>query len=90
MVLELTQLQTEMNTRNLSWGKARLARKVDNLAAICDPIIWKMWNPWRRTNLCASTACSRDGLTFLFLLISYKSNSIGSENIILGKLGLSH
>jgi hypothetical protein len=30
---------TEMSTRNLSGGKGRPARKADNLAAICEPIV---------------------------------------------------
>jgi hypothetical protein len=38
MVLEFTQPQTEMSTRNLPGGKARLMRKADNLAAICEPL----------------------------------------------------
>jgi hypothetical protein len=24
-------------------GKVRLARKADNLTAICEPIVWTMW-----------------------------------------------
>jgi hypothetical protein len=30
---------TEMSTRNLPGGKERPARKADNLAAICEPIV---------------------------------------------------
>jgi hypothetical protein len=36
--LGLIQSLTEISTRNVTAGKARLARKADNLAAICDPI----------------------------------------------------
>jgi hypothetical protein len=39
--LGLTQHLTEMSTRNLPGGKKRPARKVDNLAAICEPNVWK-------------------------------------------------
>jgi hypothetical protein len=39
MALESTQPLTEMNTRNLPWGKGRPARKAENLAAICEPIV---------------------------------------------------
>jgi hypothetical protein len=39
MVLGLTQLLTEMSTRDLPGGKGRLARKADNLTAICEPIV---------------------------------------------------
>jgi hypothetical protein len=38
-----TQLLTEMSTRNLPRGKGWLARKVDNLTAICEPIVYKMF-----------------------------------------------
>jgi hypothetical protein len=27
------------------WGKGRPARKADNLSAICEPIVQKMWEP---------------------------------------------
>jgi hypothetical protein len=37
MALGSTQPLTEMSTRNLPGGKKRLARKADNLAAICEP-----------------------------------------------------
>jgi hypothetical protein len=39
MALGSTQPLTEMSTRNLPEGKKRLARKADNLAAICEPNI---------------------------------------------------
>jgi hypothetical protein len=57
---------TEMSTRNLSRGKWWLARKADNLTAICEPIVWKMWESRRLTTLWASTACYRDRYTFSF------------------------
>jgi hypothetical protein len=44
MALGLTQTLREMSTRNLPGGKERPARKVDNLTAICEPIVKKMWN----------------------------------------------
>jgi hypothetical protein len=47
-----------------SWGKGRPACKADNLTAICEPIVWKMWEPWRLTILWASTACYRDSSFF--------------------------
>jgi hypothetical protein len=40
------------------------ARKADNLTAICEPIVEKMWEPRRLTTLWASTACYRDSFTF--------------------------
>jgi hypothetical protein len=64
MALGSTQLLTEMSTRNLSGGKGRPARKADNLIAICDPIIWKIWEPGRLKTPWASTACYRDSFNF--------------------------
>jgi hypothetical protein len=37
IALGSTQPLTEMSTGNLSGGKKRLARRADNLAAICEP-----------------------------------------------------
>jgi hypothetical protein len=34
-----TQPLTEISTRNIPWGKGLPARKVDNLTAICEPIV---------------------------------------------------
>jgi hypothetical protein len=39
MALGLTQPLIEMSTGNLPGGKARPARKADNLTAICEPIV---------------------------------------------------
>jgi hypothetical protein len=39
MALGSTQPLTEMSTRKIPGGKARPARKADNLAAICEPIV---------------------------------------------------
>jgi hypothetical protein len=41
-------------------GILLLARKAANFTAICEPIVYKMWQPQRLTTLCASTACYRD------------------------------
>jgi hypothetical protein len=45
MALGSTQPLTEMSTRNLPVGKGRSASGADNLTAICEPIVWKMWKP---------------------------------------------
>jgi hypothetical protein len=71
MALVSTQPLTEMSTRNLPVGKGRQARKADNLIAICEPIIYKMWEPRRLTNLWASTACYRDSFTCFYLYLQY-------------------
>jgi hypothetical protein len=65
MALGSTQPLTEMSTWNLPAGKGRPARKA-GLTAICEPTVYKMWEPRRLTTLWASTACYRD--TFLFKL----------------------
>jgi hypothetical protein len=59
-----TQPLTEISTRNLPVGKGRLARKANNLTAICELIIWKIWEPWYFTTLWTSTTCYRDSSSF--------------------------
>jgi hypothetical protein len=54
MALGLTQPLTEMSTRNSPGGEGQLARKADNLTAICEPIVYK--------NVGASTSHSPMGL----------------------------
>jgi hypothetical protein len=39
-----------------------LEPKTDNLTAMCEPIVYKIWQPRRLTTLWASTACHRDSL----------------------------
>jgi hypothetical protein len=51
---------TAVSTRNLPGGKERPARKADNHTAICEPIVYKMWEPRRLITLWASTTCYRD------------------------------
>jgi hypothetical protein len=54
-----------------SWGgggKGWLACKADNLTAICEPIVQKIWEPWRLATLWAFTACYRDSFTFTFYI----------------------
>jgi hypothetical protein len=53
-----TQPLTEVSTRNLHGVKGRPARKAHNLTAVCEPIVYKMWEPRRLTLQWASTACS--------------------------------
>jgi hypothetical protein len=62
-----TQPLTEMSIRNLLGVNVRPACKADNLNAICEPIVWKMWESPRLTILWASMACYRITLTFLRL-----------------------
>jgi hypothetical protein len=64
MALGPTQPLTEMSTRNLPGVKERLARKADNLTAICEPIVYKMREPRRLTTLWAFTASYRESFNF--------------------------
>jgi hypothetical protein len=65
MALGSTQPLTEMSARNLPGGNGRPARKADNLTAICEQIVWILWDPQRLTTPWASTAWYRDSFTFL-------------------------
>jgi hypothetical protein len=64
MAMGSTQPLTEMSTRNIPGGEGRPALKADNLTAICEPIVYKMWEPQHLTALWVSTARDRDTFTF--------------------------
>jgi hypothetical protein len=64
MALGSTQPLTEMSTRNLPGGKGRPTLKADYLTAICEPSVYKMWEPRTLKTLWAFTACYRDSFTF--------------------------
>jgi hypothetical protein len=64
MAVRSTQPLTEMSARILPGGKGPQAGKADNLTAICEPIVLKMWKTQRLTTLWASGACYRDMFTF--------------------------
>jgi hypothetical protein len=85
MALGSTQPLTQMSMRNFPVGKGRLARKADNLTAICEMTVYKMWEPRRLTTLWASTACHKDSFIFLRHLIhnveKYKFDFIIACNI---------
>jgi hypothetical protein len=68
MALGLTQPLTEMSIRNIPGGKGRPAHKADNLTAICEPIVYKMWEPQHFTALWVSTARYRDTFTLYPLM----------------------
>jgi hypothetical protein len=70
MALGSTQPLTEMSTRNVAGCEGRPARKADNLTAICEQIVYKMWKPRRLTILWAFKACYKDSFTY-FLLFCY-------------------
>jgi hypothetical protein len=52
-------------------GNGRSVRKAANFTAICEPIIYKMWEPRRLTILWASTACYMDSFYINFLVPRY-------------------
>jgi hypothetical protein len=56
MALRSTQPLAEMSTRNILAGKGWPAHKADNLTAMCEPIVYKMWEPRRLTSLLTPTA----------------------------------
>jgi hypothetical protein len=62
--LGFTQPLTEMNSKILPQGKRKSARKAHNLTAICESIVYKMWEPRRLTTLWVSTVDYRDSITF--------------------------
>jgi hypothetical protein len=85
MALGSTQPLTEMSTRNLPGSKGRSAPRADNVTAISEPIVWKMWELQRLTTLWASTACYRDSCTFtlqMYLLKLYKVNMKHSRTLV--------
>jgi hypothetical protein len=55
-------------------GKERPARKAKNLTAICEPIVYKMWEPQRLTTLCASTARYIDTSIFFNFICRWEDN----------------
>jgi hypothetical protein len=58
MALGSTQPLTKMSTRNFPGCKKWLARRADNLAAICESNVCKLWDPQPLTTLRATTACT--------------------------------
>jgi hypothetical protein len=63
MALGSIQPLREMRTRNRREGKGPPARRADNLTAICEPIVYTMWEPRCLTSLCVSTAYYKDSFT---------------------------
>jgi hypothetical protein len=57
-----------MSTRNFPGGKKRLARRADNLSAIYELNVKKLWEPQPLTTLRASMACTRITLPYLYYI----------------------
>jgi hypothetical protein len=81
MTLGSTQPLTKMSTRTLSGVKERPARKADNFTAICEPTVYKMWQPRRLTTLWASTACYWDSFTITYKLSKLYVFSLGENGV---------
>jgi hypothetical protein len=71
MVLGSTQPLTGISIANLSELKERPACKADNLTAICEPTVWKMWKALRLTTLWDSMACYRGSFTLFKILVNH-------------------
>jgi hypothetical protein len=56
-----------MSTRNLPGCKGQPEHGADNLIAICEPTVLKMWEPRHLTTLWAFMACYRDSFTFTYI-----------------------
>jgi hypothetical protein len=61
----LAPTRAEMSTRYLAGVKGRPKRKADQLIAIYEQIVYKIWVRRRPATLWAATACYRDSFTFL-------------------------
>jgi hypothetical protein len=55
-------------------SKVQSVRRADNRAAICEPIVYIMWDPRHLTTLYASMASYGDSFTFTFIQITLKRN----------------
>jgi hypothetical protein len=68
-VVDLASNRNEYSESSLG-GKARLAPKVDNLTAICDPIVHEMWDPRRHATVWASTDCYGYSIALVYFYIA--------------------
>jgi hypothetical protein len=83
VALGSTQPLTEMSTRNLPGGKGWPAREADSLTAICERIVYKMWESRRLTTLWAFTACYGDSFTFTYIVDLTQIISVNSGIFLL-------
>jgi hypothetical protein len=71
-----------------SWG-VKGGRGI-RLTAICEPIVYKMWEPRPLTTLWDSTACYRDRFTFFLEEEAFAACLIYYTNTFLEKFGGSY
>jgi hypothetical protein len=61
---------TEMSNRSRQimflGSRARPEHRADDAAAICEPVVWTLWDPQHLTTLWTSTACYGLGVTFVY------------------------
>jgi hypothetical protein len=73
MALGSTQRLNRNEYQEYSGGIGWPALKADNLTAICELIVYEMWNPRRLTTLGASTASYSDSFTlYIYIYIKEK------------------
>jgi hypothetical protein len=70
-----TQTLRAGNTRYLPGNMGRQAHKADNVTAICNLIVYTMWQARCLTTLLASTPYYRDSFTFIVAVVISVSNS---------------
>jgi hypothetical protein len=53
----------------------------NNLTSICEPIVWKMWEPLSLTTLWASIVCNKDNFTVPTLKYRYDDQFKIGQNV---------
>jgi hypothetical protein len=79
MAPQSTQPLTEMSTRNLPGGKKWPVHRTDNLAAICEPNVWKNVGASTSRNPKGLHGLYRDNFTFYWGKIQKPSINIAAE-----------
>jgi hypothetical protein len=74
-----TQPLTDISIRTLTGGRARPARKDDNLTAICEPVVYKTWEPRR---LSALRPATRTALLFVVVLFFDKNQVVVGSSLM--------
>jgi hypothetical protein len=64
---------------NLPGGNGRPALKADNLTAVCESTVYKMWEPRRLTTLWVSTACYKERFIFFYPKNNYSYSILNHQ-----------
>jgi hypothetical protein len=78
MALGSTRPLAEMSTRNLPEGRERTVPKIDNLTAVCEPIVYKMWEPRFSQPYGPPWLGTGRALSFFFLTLRFPGMEPGS------------